>query len=244
MTVKKLTIAMLLTGAFSAGAYAADSAEADGGAMLAESVVHVGPGVVLSTKCVVPGEITSTDAGMVYCEAKSHTWQLWNVSHADDANSSSSDYHVYVPPPPRFVPTKVWDDGKFTYIQLRAPYNGDLPAVFSETDDGKFALLNAKWDEKSARFVIPNLIDRVIMRVGAKSVEIDRATAGQPVVIKDTRTGTGFFDGVPASGVLVTRASGICDESAHKRTTDNMPMPVVEHRSFPCDAAGNQIVSN
>lgn len=42
------------------------------------------------------------------------------MAHADEPFSTK--YQIVVPPAPQFTPTKVWDDGKFTYIQLRAPY--------------------------------------------------------------------------------------------------------------------------
>lgn len=173
--MKKLTIAMFLAGALNVGAFATEQAQNDGSAIMAGSMVHTTSSVVPgTTNCTVPGAITDTGDGVAYCEAKTHTWQLSNTSETNVGNPSTSDYHVIVPPPPQFVPTKVWDDGKFTYIQLSSPYNGDLPVVFAENEPGQFELLNARWDEKSARFVIPRLINRVVMRLGDTHVEIDR----------------------------------------------------------------------
>lgn len=95
------------------------------------------------------------------------------MAHADEPFSTK--YQIVVPPAPQFTPTKVWDDGKFTYIQLRAPYHGDLPVVLEELDGGKYALVNARWDEKASCFVVPKLIDRVVLRMDEKHVEINRS---------------------------------------------------------------------
>lgn len=104
---------------------------------------------------------------MLMCDAFSA------MAHADEPFSTK--YQIVVPPAPQFTPTKVWDDGKFTYIQLRAPYHGDLPAVLEQLDDGKYAVVDARWDEKTSRFVLPKLIDRVVLRLDEKHVEIDRS---------------------------------------------------------------------
>jgi hypothetical protein len=185
--MKKLAIGTLLAGALSAGAYAAPPAQLDNGAMPAGQVVEIGNGVVPgTTTCTLPGAITETGAGVAYCEAKTRTWQLASVSQPGAADPGNSDYQVILSPPPTFVPTKVWDDGKFTYIQLRAPYNGDLPVVLAENEPGNFELLNAKWDQKSARFVIPGLITRAVMKLGDKYVEIDRTkTAQAPTLVRE-----------------------------------------------------------
>jgi hypothetical protein len=87
----------------------------------------------------------------------------------------SASYRILVPPAPQFVPTKVWDDGVFTYIQLRAPYHGDLPAVFEVLDGGQFAVVDAKWDEAESRFVVRKIIDRVELRLDEKHVDIVRS---------------------------------------------------------------------
>lgn len=178
--MKKLAIAALLASAFNAGAYADDPSPAVSRAALTENVVHVGIGVVPgTTKCAAPGELSNTGDGSASCEAKTLTGQLSNVSQRGATDPSNSAYHVIVPPPPQFVPTKVWDDGKFTYIQLRSPYNAELPVVLAENEPGQFELLNARWDEKSARFEIPKLITRVVMKLGEKYVEIDRTKVDQ-----------------------------------------------------------------
>jgi type IV secretory pathway VirB9-like protein len=96
-----------------------------------------------------------------------------SMAHAGEPFSTK--YQIVVPPAPQFTPTKVWDDGKFTYIQLRAPYHGELPVVFEQLDDGEFAVVDARWDERTSRFVLPKLIDRVVLRLEEKHVEIDRS---------------------------------------------------------------------
>ncbi|MEW6343004.1 MAG: TrbG/VirB9 family P-type conjugative transfer protein [Pseudomonadota bacterium] len=98
---------------------------------------------------------------------------LGSMAHADE--SFSQKYQIVVPPAPQFTPTKVWDDGKFTHIQLRAPYHGDLPAVFESFDDGRFAVVDTKWDQATSQIVVRKIIDHVVLRLGEKHVEIDRS---------------------------------------------------------------------
>jgi len=69
------------------------------------------------------------------------------------------------------------------------------------------------------------------------------AMAGEPVVIKDTRSGTSV-GGAPVSGVLLTRLGQTCMLTEYMQSTNNpneMAMPVIDHREFPCDAQGNQV---
>ncbi|MDN7466238.1 hypothetical protein [Burkholderia gladioli] len=69
------------------------------------------------------------------------------------------------------------------------------------------------------------------------------ATAVEPVVIKDTRSGTSI-DGAPGSGVLLTRQGDACSLTEYKRSTDKsneVALPVVDHRIFRCDAQGNRL---
>jgi len=140
------------------------------------------PGVKLTsagqTGCVYAGEpialgdiVTHPDGSLQVCASGSRGPAFMNV--AVEPNSTS--YKIIVPPLPQFVPTKVWDDGKFTYIQLQAPYHGDLPAVFEVLDDGKLAVVDAKWDEATSSFVVRKIIDRVELRLSDKHVEIDRS---------------------------------------------------------------------
>jgi hypothetical protein len=70
---------------------------------------------------------------------------------------------------------------------------------------------------------------------------VTAAMAAEPVVIKDTRSGT-TVGGAPASGVLLTRLGQTCMLTEYKRSTNNpneMALPVVDHREFRCDAQGN-----
>ena len=98
---------------------------------------------------------------------------LGAVAHADEP--VGAHYQIVVPPPPPFVPTKVWDDGKFTYIQLASPYHGELPAIISEPEPGKFALVQFRWDPKTSQFVVQQLVDRLVLKAGDRYVEINRS---------------------------------------------------------------------
>jgi hypothetical protein len=72
---------------------------------------------------------------------------------------------------------------------------------------------------------------------------VTNAMAVEPVVIKDTRSGTSI-DGAPASGVVLTRQGDACSLTEYKRSTDKpnrVALPVIEHRMFHCDAQGNPV---
>ncbi|MDC6177147.1 TrbG/VirB9 family P-type conjugative transfer protein [Ralstonia solanacearum] len=69
----------------------------------------------------------------------------------------------------------VGDDGRFTYIELPKPYHFELPVVFALRDDGSNQLVNFKWDEKNARFVVQELIDKAVLVLGDQKVFFTRS---------------------------------------------------------------------
>jgi type IV secretory pathway VirB9-like protein len=111
-------------------------------------------------------------------EMKKITWLialLGAVSAMAHAGEPSEvKYKITVPSAPEFVPTKVYDDGKFTYIDLPKPYLAELPVVLALMDDGTRELVNFKWDVNNSRLVVLKLIDRVVLVSGAKSVVVSR----------------------------------------------------------------------
>lgn len=130
------------------------------------------------TGCVYAGEpialgdtVTHPDGSLQVCASGSRGPVFMTVN----AEPNSASYKIVMPAPPPFVPTKVWDDGKFTYIQLPAPYHGDLPAVFEVLDDGKLAVVDARWDGDTSRFVARKVVDHVQLRLDDIHVEIDRS---------------------------------------------------------------------
>lgn len=83
---------------------------------------------------------------------------------------------------------------------------------------------------------------KVTLLLALASVAI-AAMAGEPVVIKNTRSGTSI-EGAPASGVLLTRQGDACSLTEYKRSTDKpnqVALPVVAHRLYRCDAQGNPV---
>ena len=105
--------------------------------------------------------------------AFAHSGDLCAASRADEV--VANHYQIFDSPAPQFAPIKVWDDGKFVYIQLKAPYNGEIPTVLAGRQPGKFALVDARWDQKTSQFVVSELVDRLVLRLDDKYVEINRS---------------------------------------------------------------------
>lgn len=95
-----------------------------------------------------------------------------SVANADE--SSGDVYKISVPAAPTFVPSRVYDDGKFTFIQLQKPYRGVLPVVFAVASDGSREVVNFKWDEQNSRLVVMGLIDHAVLVHGDEVVAINR----------------------------------------------------------------------
>lgn len=95
------------------------------------------------------------------------------VAHADEP--SDAVYKISVQSSPAFVPSKVYDDGKFTYIQLQKPYTGALPVVSAVAADGSREVVNFKWDEQNSRLIVMGLLDRAVLVRGDEVVSIDHS---------------------------------------------------------------------
>lgn len=87
---------------------------------------------------------------------------------------SSNTYKVITAPVPSFTPVNVWNDGEFTFIELKKPFHGELPVVFALADDGSRSLVNFEWDEQNSRFVVQRLLARAVLVLGDKSVVVSR----------------------------------------------------------------------
>lgn len=97
------------------------------------------------------------------------------MNTAGAGEPSEAIYKVSVPSTPAFVPSKVWDDGKFTFIELQKPYRGELPVVFALSDDGSRQLVNYQWDEQNSRLVVQRLFERAVLVNGDKTVILSRS---------------------------------------------------------------------
>lgn len=64
------------------------------------------------------------------------------------------------------VPTLVFDDGRFTYLQF--PGNREIPAVFHVLGDGSEALVNARMEDEL--LVVDRVSRRLMLRAGAAVV--------------------------------------------------------------------------
>ncbi|MFM0742150.1 TrbG/VirB9 family P-type conjugative transfer protein [Paraburkholderia xenovorans] len=95
------------------------------------------------------------------------------VANAEE--SSGAAYKISVPAVPAFVPSKVYDDGKFTFIQLQKPYRGALPVVFAVAADGSREVVNFRWDDQNSRLVVSGVLERVVLMNGDEVVTINRS---------------------------------------------------------------------
>ena len=103
------------------------------------------------------------------------TLKVLSAKATDTDVAKESAYKISIAPSPEFVPTNVWDDGKFTFIELRKPYRGALPSVFLLSEEGKRELVNFKWDEQNSRLEIQRLFERAVLVLGDKSVVVSRS---------------------------------------------------------------------
>lgn len=68
------------------------------------------------------------------------------------------------------APVEAWDDGRFTYLTFAQVQ--DIPAVYLEDDDGKEALINTTFQDRST-IVIHRVVPRLIIRQGDQVARID-----------------------------------------------------------------------
>lgn len=95
-------------------------------------------------------------------------------AHEMVTSVSGSSYKISVSATPAFVPTRVWDDAKVTFIELPKPFRGELPIVLAQPEDGSNQLVNYQWDESNSRFVVQRLFDRAVLVLGEKRVVVSR----------------------------------------------------------------------
>lgn len=70
---------------------------------------------------------------------------------------------------PYFVPTMVYDDGAFTYIQVdEIVLQTKLPVIFNEKNE----IIN--YEVKNNVFVIPRLIEKITLRIGKERVTVEK----------------------------------------------------------------------
>ncbi len=70
-----------------------------------------------------------------------------------------------------FRPTQVFDDGRFTYIQMPAALQ-EMPALFVAGDSGEGELVN--YTLRGRYLVVHRLADRILLRLGSARIELER----------------------------------------------------------------------
>jgi type IV secretion system protein VirB9 len=83
------------------------------------------------------------------------------------------------------APVEAWDDGRFTYLTFAQAQ--DIPAVYLEDDEGKEALVNTTFQDKST-VVIHRVTQRLIIRQGDQVARIENRSFTKEQ--KWTETGT------------------------------------------------------
>lgn len=69
-------------------------------------------------------------------------------------------------------PSRVFDDGQFTFFQFNNPRRNDLPAIFYAGSDGQESLVNYRMDGNY--MVVERLSEKYILRNGDEKVTITR----------------------------------------------------------------------
>ena len=86
----------------------------------------------------------------------------YNVNTGNANLSGSLNYLYYGKGDKAIVPTAIWDDGRFTYIQYAD--NRDLPAVYKINPDGSEMLVNTHIEEDV--MIIHEVTEQLVLRLG------------------------------------------------------------------------------
>lgn len=94
-------------------------------------------------------------------------------SNTTYAINGGSNYFVLPPAQPEFTPTKVWDDGEFTYIELAKNYTGQIPVVFKMSDQKSPELINFRLEDQRT-LKISGVVPHIKLAWDNKFVLIDQ----------------------------------------------------------------------
>jgi type IV secretion system protein VirB9 len=86
--------------------------------------------------------------------------------------------------PPRWMPKRVFDDGRKTYIQFPRGFEGEAPALFILSKQGKPQVVNYR--KRGEFYVVDRLFDAAQLRLGEKdpvTVGIERGEADKGEVV-------------------------------------------------------------
>lgn len=90
----------------------------------------------------------------------------WTV----DVSKAHFDYQILNEGRAKFAPIRVFDDGKFTYIQM--PNVQDLPALFAIDEDGSVRLVD--YVVKRGYILVQRVLPGILLKLGEQEVKVMR----------------------------------------------------------------------
>lgn len=142
-----------------------------------DKAVQLGDTVIMAESNIVLVCANASQGPVFYPLASSVTQRVIAAVPASKlaADVNGGSYKISGAATPAFVPTKIWDDGKVTFIELPKPFSGELPIVLAQAEDGSDQLVNYQWEESNSRFVVQRLLDRAVLVLGEKRVLVTRS---------------------------------------------------------------------
>lgn len=139
-----------------------------------KTVIALAMALLAGSACAVNdiGDACTSD-GYVSRTDKGYLLSCVNGNYREVSSGKTVTHYAVHVPQPSFVPQRVYDDGKVTYIEFdRAP--AEFPAVFELAKDGSKILKNYVYEEKLNRFRINGLFERGELRIGNEVVYLNR----------------------------------------------------------------------
>lgn len=97
-----------------------------------------------------------------------HAQATLDAAGAGSAPKAGDNTNFWIQGSDELQPSRVWDDGRFTYIAF--PAGAQLPAVYTVGDDGEEVIANPAVDPKTGVLSVPALVKKLVLRRGDKLV--------------------------------------------------------------------------
>lgn len=93
-------------------------------------------------------------------------------------NTADFDFNYKIKGAKAIRPSRVFDDGEFTFFQFDNPRNGDLPAIFLVTPDNQESLVNYRMDGNY--MVVERIGEKFILRSGDDKATVTHKLRSEP----------------------------------------------------------------
>ena len=155
---------------------AADVTFVAGAAVIGDTVKTVSESCYYGGKAFHPGDQVVNPGSNLrqVCTSDLHGASWMTVEAAPQPGGSHDVSYSVSTTEPDFVPSRVYSDGAFTYIQFGTKTPAQLPVFFVITKNGTKELRNFAFDPMANRLLVHGVFDHGELRLGAESVYLDR----------------------------------------------------------------------